>query len=86
MESIKKLNVDHFVTLKETIITGVVMIIISIGSKWVWLISNDVIVKSLSVISIALIIIVNLFKIFEYIQKKLKSKNINNERKEEEAI
>jgi hypothetical protein len=86
MESIKKLNVDHFVTLKETIITGVVMIIISIGSKWVWLISNDVIVKSLSVISIALIIIVNLFKIFEYIQKKLKSKNISHERKEEEAI
>jgi tetrahydromethanopterin S-methyltransferase subunit E len=86
MESIKKLNVDHFVTLKETIITGVVMIIISIGSKWVWLISNDVIVKSLSVISIALIIIVNLFKIIDYIQKKLKSKNTSHERKEEEAI
>jgi membrane protein YdbS with pleckstrin-like domain len=78
MDYNKTQPVEHITSIKELVIHSFLLIALSIGSTWVSIVTDEVWIKSLSFISVALIIIVNLVKLY----KDLFKKSSNHERKE----
>lgn len=78
MDYNKTQPVEHITNIKELVIHSFLLIALSIGSTWVSIVTDEVWIKSLSFISVALIIIVNLVKLY----KDLFKKSSNHERKE----
>lgn len=73
MERINASKVEHITSFKELFISSILMIALSIGSTWANIVTNEIWIKSLSFVSIILIIIVNGVKIFrEFFPKKIK--------------
>jgi hypothetical protein len=67
MDYNKTQPVEHF---KELVINSILLIVLSVGSTWVSIVTDEIWIKSLSFISILLIILVNLVKLFNYLFKK----------------
>jgi uncharacterized membrane protein (UPF0182 family) len=79
MDYNKTQPVEHFNSFKELVINSILLIVLSVGSTWVSIVTDEIWIKSLSFISILLIILVNLVKLFNYLFKK----SSNHGRKED---
>jgi hypothetical protein len=70
MDYNKTQPVEHITNIKELVINSILLILISVGSTWVSIVTDEIWIKSLSFISVLLIIIVNLVKLFKDLFKK----------------
>lgn len=79
MERIKTSKVENITSFKELFISSILMIALSIGSTWASIVTDELWIKSLSFISIVLIILVNGMNGVKMI-KEFFSKKKNHER------
>lgn len=73
MERIKTSKVENITSFKELFISAFIGIVISIGSAWASIVTDELWIKSLSFISLILVIYVNAVKAYQ--QHFTKKKN-----------
>ena len=68
-------NLDNLIHTKEFIFSLLLPLLIATGSWWATLVTSDLVIRSLSFISMALIILINLVKFYDRFRHNKKIKD-----------